>query len=196
MRLILASSSPRRRDLLLKAGFDFETRPSRVEEIPREGETAEEFARRVARDKALAIAPLVEPGALVLGADTVVAINGAILGKPADRAEAEKMLRVLSGATHRVMTAVCVVRAPETVESWTHEDTLVTFRELDAEEIASYAASGEPFDKAGGYAIQGLASKFVTRIEGCYFNVVGLPVPLIYEILKTLARHEPLRPQA
>jgi nucleoside triphosphate pyrophosphatase len=190
MRLILASKSPRRQELLATAGFEFDVQPSHIEEIPLPGEQAEEFARRIARDKALAIAASAAPGTLILGADTVVARNGEILGKPADPADAERMLRILSGATHRVMTGICVVRAPQTVEAWTHETTFVTFRELDTEEIAGYVASGEPFDKAGGYAIQGLASRFVTRIEGCYFNVVGLPVPMVYEIVRSIFQRE------
>ena len=196
MRLILASSSPRRRELLQRAGFQFDAQPSHIEEIPLRGEKAEEFARRIARDKALAVAASADAGALVLGADTVVASNGEILGKPASPADAERMLRMLSGITHRVMTGVCVVRAPRTVEAWTHETTFVTFRKLDPEEITSYVASGEPFDKAGGYAIQGLASRFISRIEGCYFNVVGLPIPLVYEIVKSISwREEALRSQ-
>ena len=188
MHLILASSSPRRRELLEKAGFQFETRPSRIEEIPLRGEEAEEYARRVAREKALEVAASADPGALVLGADTIVVRNGEILGKPADAGDAERMLRTLSGFTHRVITGICLVRAPQKIEAWTHETTLVTFRKLEPEEIAAYVASGEPFDKAGGYAIQGLASRFVTRIEGCYFNVVGLPVPLVYEIVKSASQ--------
>jgi nucleoside triphosphate pyrophosphatase len=188
MHLILASSSPRRRELLEKAGFQFDVRPSQVEEIPLRGEKAEEFARRIARDKALKVAQSADPGTIVLGADTVVAHNGEILGKPTGPSDAERMLRMLSGFTHRVMTGICLVRAPSTIEAWTHETTFVTFRELEPEEIASYVASGEPFGKAGGYAIQGLASRFVTHIEGCYFNVVGLPVPLVYEIVKSFSR--------
>lgn len=186
MRLILASSSPRRRELLERAGFPFDVRPSHIEEIPLPGEKAEEFARRIAREKALEVALSAEPGAIILGADTVVASNGEILGKPEGPSDAKRMLQMLSGRTHRVMTGICLVRAPRTVEACTHQTTLVTFRELDPEEIDSYVASGEPFDKAGSYAIQGLASRFVTRIEGCYFNVVGLPVPLVYNIIKSL----------
>lgn len=197
MRLILASKSPRRRELLEKAGFEFDVQPSDLEEVPQPGEQAEDLARRIARDKALAVAAFADPGTFILGADTVVASNGKILGKPDSPADARRMLRTLSGATHRVMTGVCVVRAPQTVEAWTHETTFVTFRKLDPEEIESYVASGEPFDKAGGYGIQGLASRFVTRIEGCYFNVVGLPVPLVYDIFKEISRREEaLRPKA
>jgi septum formation protein len=186
-RLILASNSPRRRELLQNAGFEFDVQPSEIEENRLPDESPEEFARRLAREKALDVASHSDAGKLVLGADTVVAINGEILEKPVDAADASRMLRTLSGHTHRVITGVCLIRAPETLLAWTHETTSVTFRNLTDEEIDSYVASGEPFDKAGGYAIQGLASRFVTRIEGCYFNVVGLPIPLVYEIVKSLA---------
>jgi septum formation protein len=186
IRLILASNSPRRRELLQNAGFKFDVRPGGIEEVRLPGEPAEDFARRLARDKALDVARQSEAGSFVLGADTVVAINGEILEKPADAADAARMLRTLSGHTHRVITGVCLVRAPEGVLAWTHETTSVTFRALTDEEIESYVASGEPFDKAGGYAIQGLASRFIPRIEGCYFNVVGLPIPLVYEMVKSI----------
>lgn len=188
MQLILASNSPRRRELLRRAGLEFEVRASKVEEALREGESAEEFARRVAREKALEVAASSPPHSLVLGADTVVAVGDEILGKPAGPEDAARMLRRLSGVTHRVITGVCLVRAPDRVEALKHESTFVSFSALDEEEIRSYVSSGEPFDKAGAYAIQGLASKFVTRIEGCYFNVVGLPVPLVYGILKPFLR--------
>ena len=184
IRLILASNSPRRRELLQNAGFQFDVRPSGIEEIRLPGEPPEDFACRLARDKALDVARQSAAGSFVLGADTVVAINGEILEKPIDAADAARMLRTLSARTHRVLTGVCLVCAPETVMAWTHETTSVTFRNLTEEEIGSYVASGEPFDKAGGYAIQGLASRFIPRIEGCYFNVVGLPISLLYEILK------------
>jgi septum formation protein len=190
IRLILASNSPRRRELLQNAGFQFDVRPSGIEETWLPGESPEEFARRLARDKALDVASQSEPGCLVLGADTVVAINGEILEKPVDAADAISMLRTLSGRTHRVITGVCFVRTPESVLAWTHETTSVTFRNLTDDEIASYVESGEPFDKAGGYAIQGLASRFIPRIEGCYFNVVGLPIPLVYEIVKSIGLKE------
>ncbi|MEJ2010032.1 MAG: Maf family protein [Acidobacteriota bacterium] len=186
IRLILASNSPRRRELLENAGFEFDAQPSELEENRLPGESPEDYARRLARDKALKIASLSGPGSIVLGADTVVAIDGEILEKPVDASDASRMLHTLSGHTHRVVTGVCLVRAPESVLAWTHETTAVTFRNLSEEEIDWYVASGEPFDKAGGYAIQGLASRFVTRIEGCYFNVVGLPIPLVYEIMKSI----------
>ena len=184
MRLILASASPRRRELLACAGFEFEVRASHTDEIPWPGELPEYFARRVARDKALAVAAVELPGSLVLGADTIVVAGDEILGKPADPPDAARMLRRLSGIAHRVITGVCVVRSPQQVEALTHETTTVTFRSLDEAEIAAYVASGEPMDKAGAYGIQGLASKFVTRVEGCYFNVVGLPMVRVWELLK------------
>ena len=185
MPLILASRSPRREELLRRAGCVFEVRPSQIEEVLRPGETAENFARRAAQEKALNVAASCRPGGFVLGADTVVvAANGERLGKPLDVEDARRMLRLLSGCTHRVITGVCVVRAPQEIKALKYETTSVTFRHLDEEEIQGYLASGEPFDKAGAYGIQGLASRFVTRVEGCYFNVVGLPVALVYEILK------------
>lgn len=187
IHLILASNSPRRRELLQNAGFEFDVQPSQIEEIRLPRETPEEFARRLARDKALDVASGSPSGSFVLGADTVVAVNGAILEKPVDASDAARMLHTLSGRTHRVITGICLVRAPETVLAWTHETTSVTFRNLSDEEIENYVASGEPFDKAGGYAIQGLASRFVPRIEGCYFNVVGLPIPRVYEIVRSVA---------
>lgn len=187
MRLILASNSPRRRELLQNAGFDFEVRPSGIEETRLPDESPEDFARRLARDKSLEVARQSEAGSLVLGADTVVAVNGEILEKPVDAADAARMLRTLSGRAHRVITAVCLIRAPENILAWRHETTSVTFGNLTYEEIETYVASGEPFDKAGGYAIQGLASRFVPRIDGCYFNVVGLPIPLLYEIMRSVA---------
>lgn len=185
MNLILASNSPRRQELLRQAGFEFEVRPSHVTEgEPAAGEAPAQFVRRAARLKALDVASSSERGSLILGADTVVVINGQILGKPSGPHEATRMLRLLSGQTHQVITGFCLVRAPDQVEVLSHETTFVTFCELGDEEIRAYIQSREPFDKAGGYAIQGLASKFVTRISGCYFNVVGLPVPLIYNALK------------
>ena len=184
MRLILASASPRRRELLKNAGVDFEVRPGAVVESVGAGESPEDFARRAAREKALDVAAAVPAGALVLGADTVVVMGNEILGKPTGSEDAARMLQKLSGSTHRVITGVCLVRAPAGIEAEEHETTLVTFRRLDEKEIQDYLATGEPFDKAGAYGIQGFASRFVTRIEGCYFNVVGLPVARVVELLK------------
>jgi septum formation protein len=191
MRLILASNSPRRRELLRQAGFEFEVRPSHVSEPePARGEGPAEFVRRAARLKALDVASSSERGTLILGADTVVVINGQILGKPSGPHDAMRMLKILSGQTHQVITGFCLVLAPDQVQALSHETTFVTFRELDDDEIRDYVESREPFDKAGAYAIQGLASKFVTRISGCYFNVVGLPVPLVYDALKRLLKRD------
>ena len=190
MRLLLASASPRRRELLRNAGFDFDVQASHIVEEMKPGERPEEFARRAAREKALHIAASSPGGRLVLGADTVVVVDGETLGKPSDPADAARMLRLLSGRTHQVHTGVCLVRAPDEVKALEHETTLVTFRELDEEEIRGYVESGEPLDKAGAYAVQGLASKFVTRISGCYSNVVGLPVARVYGILRPLMKAE------
>ncbi len=184
MRLILASNSPRRHDLLQRAGFEFEVSGGRGEPSPEPGEAPEDYARRAARAKALEAAVTAPPEALVLGADTIVVADHEILGKPRDADDAHRMLRLLSGRTHRVITGVCLARAPREVLAIRHETTAVTFRALDDEEVRAYVASGEPFDKAGAYAMQGLASKFVTRVEGCAFNVIGLPVALVYELLK------------
>ena len=188
MRLILASHSPRRNELLRNAGFDFEVCPSGIEEgQPGSRELPEEFARRNARAKALRVAANSPPGSLVLGADTVVAIHGLVLGKPHGPYDATRMLRLLSGHTHQVITGICLARPPGEIVALAHETTFVTLSELTDEEIRGYVASHEPYDKAGAYAIQGLASKFVRHISGCYFNVVGLPVPLLRDILKVLS---------
>ena len=188
MKLLLASNSPRRSELLRNAGFDFEVIPSGVDEgAPSSGEPPEQYARRVARAKASRVAVRAPSGSLVLGADTIVAIGGLVLGKPSGPFDATRMLRMLSGQTHEVITAICLVRAPDQILGVKHEVSFVTFCELSEEEIRSYIASREPFDKAGAYAIQGLASKFVIHISGCYFNVVGLPVSLLYELLKTVS---------
>jgi len=187
MDLILASASPRRRQLLDNAGIKYIARPADIDETVRPGETPDHFARRMAQEKASMIAHLSPSGSLILGADTVVEVAGEILGKPNDVADAQRMLRLLSGRDHQVLTGICVIRAPNSVEALQHETTRVTFSVLADGEIQRYVASGEPFDKAGGYAIQGLASKFAVRVEGCFFNVVGLPVPLVYRTLKKIS---------
>ncbi len=184
MRLILASGSPRRRELLRAAGYEFEVVESGVDEAERPGESAEALAARVAREKALHVAARQSEDALVLGADTVVAVEGELLAKPADAADAARMLRLLSGRTHQVFTAICLARAPRRVLAEAIERTLVTFRELSAAEIEDYIASGEPFDKAGGYGIQGGAAQFVSGVEGSYSNVVGLPMERVTELLR------------
>jgi len=181
--LILASQSPRRRQLLAGAGFEFLVRPADVDESWRPGEDPVTHVKRLARDKARAVAA--GPDDVVLGADTVVVVDGEILGKPADAADAARMLRRLSGRAHQVYTGVCLKRGA--LELLDCEVTLVRFAALSEREIAEYVASDEPLDKAGAYAVQGLASKFIERIEGCYFNVVGLPVARVYRLLKSLA---------
>jgi septum formation protein len=170
--LILASQSPRRAEILKQAGFDFVIRPAAVDETPLADESPQAHVERLARAKALAV----EAGAddIVLGADTIVVIDGCILGKPADAADAARMLQALSGRQHEVITGVCLRRRSGLECGSTV--TRVWFAPLSPEEIAAYVASGEPMDKAGAYAIQGLASSYITRIEGSYANVVGLPI--------------------
>jgi septum formation protein len=178
--LVLASASPRRQELLRSAGISFEVQPADIAEDILPGETAKNCAERLAREKALAVAGE-RPQACVLGADTVVTIDGRILGKPSDADDAARMLRLLSGRQHQVITGVClVVRGQASVAS---ETTLVTMSEITDTEIADYVATGEPMDKAGAYAIQGIASRWIPRIEGDYSNVVGLPVALVWRML-------------
>jgi septum formation protein len=181
--LVLASASPRRRELLRSAGIAFEVQPADIPENPFPGEGAEEYAERLAREKALAVAKL-RPKECVLGADTVVVVDGQILGKPSDSADAARMLRMLSGREHQVITGVCLVCPGQPVVA--SETTLVTVSEITDQEIADYVASGEPMDKAGAYAIQGIASRWIPRIEGDYSNVVGLPVALVWRMLRAL----------
>lgn len=183
MRLILASGSPRRQEILRNAGFDFEVRPGSVNEDPLPGEAPEAMVMRLSREKALQVATGAPPRSIVLGADTTVFVDGEILAKPVDAADAARMLRLLSGRAHTVLTGVSIVEAPARVAASGCERTEVVFRTLSEREISDYVASGEPFDKAGAYAIQGRASRFVTRIEGCYFNVMGLPVALVDTLL-------------
>ena len=195
-RIVLASASPRRAELLEAAGIEFDVMPADIDETAHTGEAPEAYVRRVAEAKACAIAR--RAGArIILGADTTVVIGGEMLGKPADDADAKRMLRLLSGRTHDVLTAVTVRRGPHVstdarsakAEGSTARMTTavcrteVEFAALSAEEIAWYVGTGEPRDKAGAYAIQGYASRFVTRIAGSYSNVVGLPIALVYEML-------------
>ncbi len=181
--LILASRSPRRREILAGAGIPHLVRPAEVDESIRDGEDAERYVRRVARAKAEAVDAA--PGDVVLGADTVVVVDGEILGKPADEADARRMLRLLAGREHFVITGICLRSAGGVIED--AETTRVRFLPLSEQEIDAYVASGEPLDKAGAYAIQGLASKFIDRIEGCYFNVVGLPMAKVYGFLRAVS---------
>jgi septum formation protein len=179
--LVLASASPRRQDLLREAGIPFEVLPAHIVEDPLPGEGAKQCAERLAREKAIKVASQ-RPNDVILGADTVVVVEGDMLGKPADGADAARMLRLLSGRTHQVITGVClVVSGRAAVDS---ETTSVVMSEISEKEIAEYIASGEPMDKAGAYAIQGGASRWIPRIDGDYSNVVGLPVALVKRMLR------------
>jgi septum formation protein len=189
--IVLASASPRRQELLRNAGISFTVQPADIDETPLAGEGARECAERLAREKALVVWRT-RPGDSVLGADTIVVVDEAILGKPVDEKDAARMLRMLSGRVHRVITGVCLVRAGDSRDlldpgervRTASETTLVTVNELSDDEIREYVATGEPMDKAGAYAIQGGASRWIPRIEGDYSNVVGLPVALVYAMLR------------
>jgi septum formation protein len=185
MKVILASASPRRRDLLLAAGWTCEVDPVDVDEGRTPGETPGAYVARVARLKAGAGAAR-HPRRVVIAADTAVIVGDEVLGKPLDDQDAARMLRLLSGRTHNVLTAVAVASAGRMVVDL--ETTTVWVDALSSDDIAWYVASGEPRDKAGAYAIQGLASRFIPRIEGSYTNVVGLPVHKVYEILTIFDR--------
>lgn len=179
MKLILASASPRRRELLTQIGVSFEIEVSDVEEVPDCSLSPEQQVQSLALQKAMAVA-LQRKDGLVLGADTVVVDHGSVLGKPRSKDEAMIMLRSLSGKWHQVMTAVALVDAEEKQHTWTSvEITNVKFRDLTENDIAAYVATGESMDKAGAYGIQGYGALLVERIEGCYNNVVGLPLQLV-----------------
>jgi septum formation protein len=180
--LVLASQSPRRREILTAAGIDFVARPANVPEEHRRNESPESYVLRLAEAKAIAVET--GPGDIVLGADTVVVAGGQILEKPRDYADAVRMLALLSGREHDVITGICLLQGERKILDTAR--TRVFFATLSEADIATYVASSEPMDKAGAYAIQGLASKFIHRIEGDYFNVVGLPVALVYGHLKSL----------
>jgi septum formation protein len=178
--LVLASQSPRRSDILRQAGIPFTVRVADVDESVLPGESPGAYVRRLAEAKARAVRAT--PEETVLGADTTVVIDGEILAKPIDAADARRMLSLLSGRRHEVLTGVCLLRDGAAVCDCA--TTEVVFAPLSEREISEYVASGEPMDKAGAYAIQGLASKFVERIDGDYFNVMGLPVALVYRRLQ------------
>jgi septum formation protein len=187
--LVLASASPRRQELLRSAGIPFTVEPANIDESLRAGESPRAYAQRLAREKASRVWRS-HPGDIVLGADTIVVVDDAIFGKPGNFDDAARMLRLLSGRTHTVVTGVCLVspgeRAPKPDMQTASETTLVTMDEISEPEIRSYVATGEPMDKAGAYAIQGIASRWISRIEGDYSNVVGLPVALLYRMLRRL----------
>lgn len=180
MVLVLASQSPRRAEILRQAGVSFTIRAASVDETPLPQEKPEEYVRRLAEVKAWAVQAA--PHETVLGADTTVVIDGRMLFKPDHAADARLMLETLSGRCHQVLTGICLRRGNQRICDCAR--TQVWFAAMTAQEIDEYVASGEPMDKAGAYAIQGLASKFIERVDGCYFNVVGLPIALLYKTLK------------
>ncbi|HXJ18384.1 MAG TPA: Maf family protein [Candidatus Polarisedimenticolia bacterium] len=190
MRLILASASPRRAEILRNAGIAFEMQATLLDELPRGGETPGEYVRRLALEKACAAADAAverySGDCFIVGADTVVVAGDEMLGKPASEEDARRMLLRLSDAVHEVHTGLAVLRRPGGTRRVVEEITRVTFAPLSEEEIESYLATGEPFDKAGAYAIQGVAGRYITRIDGCYFNVVGLPLARLWSLLREL----------
>jgi len=194
--LVLASASPRRQELLRAAGIPFTVQSADIDETPLLNEDPVLYVERLAREKALTVWRT-RPSDLVLGADTTVVVDGTMLAKPTDAADATRMLHLLSGRTHQVITGVCLAGPAESTskkddqnlrtengELRTAETTLVTFAELSDTDIRDYVATSEPMDKAGAYAIQGIASRWIPRIEGDYSNVVGLPVALVYQMLR------------
>jgi septum formation protein len=200
MPIVLASASPRRHELLKNAGIEFTVKPANIPEVRRERESPKAFAERMAREKARAIVGG-NKDECILGADTVVAVSGVplgavavaatgvspvdlelVLGKPQSPEDAARMLRLLSGRTHQVITGVCLIGS--NFEDTRSENTLVHFSALSDADIRDYVISGEPMDKAGAYAIQGAASRWISKIEGDYSNVVGLPIPLVLQMLR------------
>ena len=189
MTIVLASASPRRQELLINAGIEFVVRPANIPEVRLPDESPKGFAERMAQEKARTIRNNVEAAhprnrnsLAVLGADTVVVIGNEVLGKPTNSGDAARMLRLLSGREHSVITGVCL--SGETFEDVRSETTIVYFGELSESDIKSYIRTGEPMDKAGAYAIQGMASRWISKIEGDYNNVVGLPVDLVLQMLR------------
>jgi septum formation protein len=194
---MLASASPRRQKLLRNARIAHVVCPAKIDETPHADEDPRAYAERLAREKASAVFRS-HPLTFTLGADTIVVVDGEILGKPRDNADAVRMLRLLSGRSHQVITGVCLAGPKRSTgkpgtanqelrtgfEDTRSETTLVTMTELSGQEIRDYVATGEPSDKAGAYGIQGRASRWITGIKGDYFNVVGLPVSLVYKMLR------------
>lgn len=187
MEIILASESPRRRELLKLIMPEFSVQAAHTVEVENPGELPEHLVVRLAEEKAKAVF-LQNPQSVVMGCDTVVDLNGKALGKPANQAQASKMLQGLSGQSHRVHTGVCVYTPQEVDEpaALFAETSNVWFAPLTEEEIFEYTNTPEPYDKAGGYGIQGSAARFITKIEGCYYNIMGLPVAALYQQLKYL----------
>jgi septum formation protein len=190
MKLILASASPRRAQILHDAGFSFVVMSSAVDETPFPGESPSEHVQRLADAKAELVAARAVGPAIVIAADTVVTLDGRILGKPRSTDDARHMLETLSGRTHSVLTGVTLIRLPDVERRTFVETTLVHFAQLSDDDITRYLATGEPHDKAGAYAIQGQAGRFIPRIEGDYFNVVGLPLAHTAQALADLGWSE------
>lgn len=184
-KIVLASTSPRRAELLKQIGVEFELASGNVQERPHPDEAPADYITRLARAKVIAVARERETG-LIIGADTVVVLDGQLLGKPTDEADADRMLRSLSGRWHAVMTGVAVYDAATKQELADFDKTLVRFARLTNQEIEWYVRTGEPMDKAGAYGIQGLGGLFVDEIAGNYYNVVGLPLPLVYRLARRL----------
>jgi septum formation protein len=186
MKLVLASASLRRAEILREAGIPFETQITLLDEAILPGELPRDYVRRLALEKARAAAAARrnDTDSIFIGADTAVVTATGILGKPESDEDARRMLRLLSGATHEVHTGLAFLRPEDRVERVVEEVTRVCFAPLSEDEIDAYIATGEPFDKAGGYGIQGIAGRYVTRIEGCYFNVMGLPLARLWSLLR------------
>jgi septum formation protein len=190
MKLILASASPRRAEILRTAGFAFTVLSSAVDETPYPEESPHDHVQRLAAAKAELVAARAVGPAIVIAADTVVTLEGKILGKPRSTEDARRMLEQLSGRTHSVLTGVAVIRLPDAESRSFVESTLVHFAQLSGDEIVHYLATEEPYDKAGAYAIQGRAGRYIPQIEGCYFNVVGLPLARLTRALAELGWSE------
>jgi septum formation protein len=189
MKIILASSSPRRAEILRDAGIVFQIRATEIDETPLPGEAAHAMVARLAEAKARAVAALSDRGlqdCIIVGADTTVELGGETLGKPSNSGHAREMLASLSGRTHQVLTGIFLLRLPGDATRAAVEKSAVTFAPLSKKEIDIYVTSGEPLGKAGAYAIQGHAGRHIPRIEGCYFNVVGLPLARLYALLGEL----------
>jgi len=187
LKLILASASPRRAEILRNAGIPFEICSTGVDESRLDNESPGDYVRRLALAKAVSAAdknPNLGGDALIIGADTVVVVDAAILGKPASSDDARRMLRSISGRIHEVHTGLALLQISGMQQRVVEEITRVHFAHLSDQEIEDYLASGEPFDKAGAYAIQGVGGRFVKRIEGCYFNVMGLPLARLWTLLR------------
>lgn len=194
MKLILASSSPRRAEILRDAGISFTVLSSAVDETPVPGENPQQHVQRLADAKAELVAARTVGPAILVAADTVVVLDGQILGKPRSTEEARRMLELFSGRTHSVTTGVTLLRLPEMDRRQFVETTLVHFNKLSRDDISRYLSTEEPYDKAGAYAIQGHAGRYIPRIEGCYFNVVGLPLARVVSALRELGWSEDSQP--